>query len=168
MKKRIGTLKGKPIVEGGGSNIIKKNEININDIGNSSSDSNDGDISYFGLNVNSYEISALCVSIFPLRKIVDYRNNLVDVQIPNMSIPDNSWFLEFGGNMNDKCAYLNGNWINLKELFESKIGVSGMPIEVFKPISKEEFYRTNYTKEEAEKIAEDYYNYALQFAPSKP
>ena len=61
MKKRIGTLKGKPIVEGGGSNIIKKNEISINDIG--SSDSNDGDISYFGLNVNSYEISALCVSI---------------------------------------------------------------------------------------------------------
>lgn len=167
MKKRIGTLKGKPIVDGGGgSNIIKKNEISINDIGSSSdsSDSNDDDISYFGLNISSPSMHEMLITILPLSKVVDYRNNPVDIEIPAISYPDHSWFSEFGGNMNNKCAYINGNWVSLKEFCE----FNTIPIELLKPISKEDFYRTNYTKEEAEKIAQDYYNHALQFAPSEP
>lgn len=163
MKKRIGTLKGKPIVEGGGSNIIKKNEISINDIG--SSDSNDDDISYFGINVdvdvNFYGILQI---IFPLKKIAHFVRNPVNVSINgNMGTYDSSALYEFGGNINDKSIYNEGIWYSIKE-YLLKLGVH---IEIFKPISKEEFYRTNYTKEEAEKIAEDYYNYALQFAPSE-
>lgn len=110
----------------------------------------------------------MCSLIFPLTKIIDFRNNLVDVQIPIIGYPDSSWFLEVGGNMNDKCVYINGNWVTLKELFENEFGSNGIHIEIFKPISKEDFYRTNYTQEEAEKIAQDYYNHYLQNAPSEP
>ena len=41
-------------------------------------------------------------------------------------------------------------------------------MEILKPISKEDFYRIDYTKEEAEKINQDYYNHYLQSAPSEP
>lgn len=169
MKKRIGTLKGKPIVEGGGSNIIKKNEISINDIG-SSNDSNDDNISYFGINIgiNGDFYSAL-QTIFPLKKTVHYISNPVNVRINgSLGTYDNSALYEFGGNINEKSIYSEGIWYSIKEYFSNSDLFTVIPIEVLKPISKEDFYRTNYTKEEAEKIAQDYYNYALQFAPSEP
>lgn len=164
MKKRIGTLKGKPIVEGGGSNIIKENEININDIGSSdSSNSNDDDISYFGLKEPELNYADLFIRIFPLSKLIDYGNNPVNIEIPAMGTRDFSYFCEFGGNINNKQIYLNGNWVSLKEVCE----FDGIPIEILKPISKEDFYRTDYTQEEAEKIAQDYNNHYLQNAPSE-
>lgn len=164
MKKRIGTLKGKPIVEGGGSNIIKENEININDIG-SSSDSNDDDISYFGIFTPELTMTKLLINQFSLRKLVDYLEDTVIVSVndDSASIPDMYYFYEVSGNINNKTIYTDGNWIGLKDYLE-KFGLS---LEIFKPISKEDFYRTNYTKEEAEKIAQEYYNHYLQNAPSE-
>lgn len=35
MKKRVGSYKGKPIVEGGGENVLTKNELSINSFGGS-------------------------------------------------------------------------------------------------------------------------------------
>lgn len=169
MKKRIGTLKGKPIVEGGGSNIIKKNEVSINDIGSSSdsSNSNDDDISYFGINLNDKgdpSIYGILMRIFTLSKGVHFVSNPVKVFINGLiGTFDSNFFYEFGGNINDKSIYDNGIWYSIKEFLSKQ----DYPIEAFKPISKEDFYRTNYTQEEARKIAEDYYNYALQFAPSE-
>lgn len=165
MKKRIGTVKGKPIVEGGGSNLIKKNEISINDIGSSSdsSDSSDSDISYFGCKPYESSLHEIFRLYFPLSKVVDFRDNPVIVEIPYTAYPENHYFMEFGGNINDKHVYYNGNWISLKEFIEKE----GLSIEVLKPISKEDFYRTNYTQEEAEKINQDYYNHYLQNAPSE-
>lgn len=72
--------------------------------------------------------------------------------------------MECGGNIN-KNVYTDGNWISIKDYLLKTIRFN---IEWLKPISKEDFYRTNYTQEEASKIAEDYYNYTLQFAPSEP
>ena len=164
MKKRIGTLKGKPIVEGGGSNIIKKNEISIDDIGNSSSDSNDDDISYFGSGIDEPSLNEIFRGYFPLSKIVDYRKNPVLVNIPYFSFPDYNYLIEFGGNINAKQVYYNRNWISIKEVIEKE----GLSIEILKPISKEDFYRIDYTQEEAAKIEQDYYNHYLQNAPSKP
>lgn len=167
MKKRIGTLKGKPIVEGGGSNIIKENEISINDIGssNDSSDSNDDDISYFGASFTEPSVHELLNQFFPLSKMVNYHSNPVKVEIPAISFPDSDYFHEFGGNINDKQAYYNGNWISIKDyLLETR----SFNVEWLKPISKEDFYRTDYTQEEARKLEQDYYNYTLQFTPSEP
>lgn len=169
MKKRIGTLKGKPIVEGGGNNIIKENEININDIGSSSgSNGNDDDISYFGFNLNDKGdplIYETLMVIFTLSKGVHFVSNPAKVYINGLiGTFDSNSFYEFGGNINDKSIYDKGIWYSIKEFLSKQ----NFPIEAFKPISKEDFYRTNYTKEAAEKIAQDYYNYALQFAPSKP
>ena len=168
MKKRIGTIKGKPIVEGGGSNIIKKNEISINDIGSSgSSDSNDDNISYFGVSSNldspSYD---LILFTFPLRKIVWFIRNPAEIGIndPIFGTPDSQFFIEIGGNINNKSIYSEGNWYSIKEYLEGK----GFTMKILKPISKEDFYRTNYTQEEASKIAQDYYNHYLQNAPSEP
>lgn len=61
--------------------------------------------------------------------------------------------------------YINEIWFSPKDLF-----VEGSPftIEMLKPISKEDFYRTDYTKEEAAKIEENYRNHYLQNAPSEP
>lgn len=164
MKKRIGTLKGKPIVEGGGSNLIKKNEISINDIGSSSDSSNNNDdISYFGLGLAS-DINVKISSLFPFSKIVDFRNSPVNVEIPLISgFPDYNFFMECGGNIN-KNVYTNGNWISIKDYLLETIRFN---IEWLKPISKEDFYRTDYTQEEARKLEQDYYNYTLQFAPSE-
>lgn len=166
MKKRIGTIKGKPIVEGGGSNIIKNNEISINDIGNSSDsgNNNDDNISYFGFSFTNPETHKLLKQFFPLSKIVSYNSNSVRVEIPATTYPDSHYFHEFGGNINDKQAYYNGNWLSLKEFINSTYNFD---IEKLKPISKEEFYRTEYTVEEAEKIRQEYYDYMSQFAPSK-
>lgn len=163
MKKRIGTLKGKPIVEGGGSNIIKKNEININDIGNSSSDSNDGDIQYFRCSLDSDHNHAM-EGIFPFTKMVDFRIDSVFVRIPIESWPDNRYFIEIGGNIDDKTIYIMNKWFSIKDLLSHE----GFPIEILKPISKEDFYRTDYTQEEATKINQECDNYHSQFAPSEP
>ena len=166
MKKRIGTLKGKTIVEGGGSNIIKKNEVSINDIG-SSSDGNDDDISYFGFSSNLDNNIADAISeLFSSRKLVNFNNNPIIVYINSSQdgLPDFNGFYELGGNLNDKRMYGNGNWFNIKEVIKGL----GFSTEIFKPISKEEFYRTNYTREEAAKIKEEYYNHFLQNAPSEP
>ena len=171
MKKRIGTIKGKPIVEGGGgSNIIKKNEISINDIGSSSDSSdstNDDDIQYFGVSSNldssSYD---LILFTFPLRKIGWFIRNPAEIHIndPNFGTPDSQFFIEIGGNINNKSIYTNGNWYSIKEYLEG----NGLTMEILKPISKEDFYRIDYTQEEAEKIKQDYYNHYLQSAPSEP
>lgn len=164
MKKRIGTLKGKPIVEGGGSNIIKENEININDIG-SSSDSNDDDISYFGLVGLDPVSTDKVILLFPFNKIVDFRNSPVKVELPAISgYPDYDFFVECGGNINNKSIYTNGNWISIKDYLLETMRLN---VEWFKPISKEDFYRTDYTQEEARKIKQDYYDYVGQFAPSE-
>ena len=167
MKKRIGTLKGKPIVEGGGSNIIKENEININDIGSSSDSSDDDDISYFGFSSTLDNNVADAISkLFSSRKLVNFNNNpvIVDINSTQDGLSDFNSFYELGGNLNDKRIYGNGNWFNIKEIIEG----FGLSTEIFKPISKEEFYRTNYTREEAAKIKEEYKNHYLQNAPSKP
>ena len=170
MKKRIGTLKGKPIVEGGGSNIIKKNEISINDIGSSSDSSdstNDDDIQYFGFSSNlDFSIYNLIFITFPLCKTVWFIRNSVEIQINNpvLGIPESKFFIEIGGNINNKSIYTNGNWYSIKEYFE----VHELTMEILKPISKEDFYRIDYTQEEARKIAQDYYNHYLQSAPSEP
>lgn len=162
MKKRIGTLKGKPIVEGGGSNIIKENEININDIG--SSNNNDNDISYFGLGLTP-ELNKIISPLFPFIKIVDFKDSPVNVEFPVITgYPDNGFFMECGGNISNKSLYTNENWISIKDCLLETIGFN---IEWLKPISKEDFYRTNYTREEAAKIKEEYYNHYLQNAPSK-
>ena len=165
MKKRIGTLKGKPIVEGGGNNIIKENEININDIGsNSGGDSDDDGMLYFG----SYIVIDMITSCSS-RKLVDYRENddgtLQEVSINGIiGVPDtNFYFVEFGMNPNLKTIYEGNKWLSPKELFEKY----SFKLEYFKPISKEEFYRTEYTVEEAEKIKQEYKDYTSQFFPSE-
>lgn len=166
MKKRIGTLKGKPIVEGGGSNIIKENEININDIGSSNNNDDDG-IMYFGC--TAYGIIDIIFSA-PIYKIIDYRTN-DDGSLKEVSfnapygIPDSSqWFSEFGVNPNIKNIYFNNKWQTIQDILQD---LFNFKLEYFKPISKEEFYRTEYTVEEAEKIKQDYDDYVKQFAPSK-
>ena len=165
MKKRIGTIKGKPIVEGGGSNIIKKNEISINDIGSSgSSDSNDDNISYFGLGVGDSINEGILMVIFPLKKGVHFISNPVNACIGIGDTFDSSAFYEVGGNIDNKSIYSEGNWYSIKEYLEG----NGFTMEILKPISKEDFYRTDYTQEEARKIAQDYYNHYLQNAPSEP
>lgn len=153
------------MLRGGESNILKKNEISINDIG-SSSDSNDDDISYFGLvgldPVNNDKVMLL----FPFNKIVDFRNSPVKVVLPAISgYPDYDFFVECGGNINNKSIYTDGNWISIKDYLLETMRLN---VEWLKPISKEDFYRTNYTQEEARKIKQDYDNYAKQFAPSEP
>ena len=101
--------------------------------------------------------------IFPLSKLIYYGKNPVEIESPAMGSRDHSYFYEFGGNINDKQIYLNGNWVSLKEFCE----FDRIPIEILKPISKEDFYRTDYTEEEAAKIEQDYYNHYLQNAPSE-
>lgn len=150
----------------GGSNIIKKNEISINNIG-SSSDSNDDDISYFGLCIGDYtntDFYNVLMVIFPLRKGVHFIKNPANTIIGLGDIFDSSAFYELGGNINNKSIYQKGIWYSIKEL----LSLFGFHIEQFKPISKEDFYRTDYTKEEAKEIEQDYYNYYLQNAPSEP
>ena len=165
MKKRIGTIKGKPIVEGGGSNIIKKNEISINDIGSSSgsSDNNDDNIQYFRCDLGS-DINRTIEWLFPFTKMVDFRTDSVLVTIPIESWPDNHYFIEIGGNIDDKTIYFMNKWVSIKDLLSNE----GLPIEILKPISKEDFYRTDYTQEEATKINQECDNYHSQFAPSEP
>ena len=158
------------MLRGGGSNIIKENEININDIGSNSGsgDSSDDDISYFGISLgdsSSSETYKILMILFPLKKGVHYANIQANVSINTGSTFDSSCFYEFGGNINDKSIYENKIWYSIKEYLSD---IYNTPIEVFKPISKEDFYRTNYTKEEAAKIEEEYYNYFSQNAPSKP
>lgn len=165
MKKRIGTLKGKPIVEGGGgSNIIKENEISINDIGSSSNEGDDG-ILYFGCSDN--EMSEIFMLTNSYRKLVEYGAiNKVSINMVD-GIPDHTaYFYEFGINPNSKTMFIysKNKWMSPKELLE----IYGVKLEYFKPISKYEFYRTEYTVEEAKKIKEEYYNHYLQNAPSEP
>ena len=155
------------MLRGGGSNIIKKNEISINDIGSNSgsSDSNNDDVSYFGFSSNlDINIANAISMLFSLRKLVNFDNNPVEVLINSTleGLPDSNGFYELGGNLKDKRMYGNGNWFNIKESIEG----FGLSTEILKPISKEDFYRTNYTKEEAAKIKEEYYNHYLQNAPS--
>ena len=158
MKKRIGTLKGKPIVEGGGSNIIKKNEISINDIG-SSSDSGDGNdddgMLYFGI---PWEFFTNIMGIE--NKVVNYSSNNIEVNFPIVSgTPDNYFFLQ--SKINSNLDYIiNNNIIKASIILEH--------FKKYKPISKEEFYRTEYTVEEAKKIEQEYKDYTSQFAPSEP
>ena len=156
------------MLRGGGSNIIKENEININDIGSSSGSdgSDDDDIQYFGFSSNLDNNIADAISkLFSSRKLVNFNNNpvIVDINSSQDGLPDFNGFYELGGNLNDKRIYGNRNWFNIKETIEGL----GFSTEIFKPISKEDFYRTDYTKEEAEKIQQDYRNHFLQNAPSK-
>lgn len=154
------------MLRGGGSNIIKENEININDIGSGSDsgDSGDDEMLYFGSYIFT-DILTACSS----RKVVDYRENddgtIYGVSINGLIvIPDtNFYFCEFGINPNLKTTYDENKWLSTKELFEKY----GAKLEYFKPISKEEFYRTEYTVEEAEKIKQEYNDYSNQFAPSE-
>lgn len=97
--------------------------------------------------------------------MIDYYSNPVKVEIPAMSFPDSNYFHEFGGNINDKQVYYNGNWISIKDYLLETMSFN---VEWLKPISKEDFYRTDYTQEEARKLKQDYYDYTLQFAPSEP
>lgn len=173
MKKRIGTLKGKPIVEGGGSNIIKENEININDIGSSSgsgdSSEDDGMLYFGGTYKNFYNYLLGTASYL---KVVDYRtNNDGSIQGTYINVfystDSSKWFFEFGINPNKKNIYFNNKWLTFIDLFQEDEDISFLKLEYFKPISKEEFYRTEYTVEEADKIAQEYDDYTNQFAPSK-
>ena len=102
---------------------------------------------------------------FPLGKTVWFIRNPVEIHIndPNFGTPESQFFIEIGGNINNKSIYINGNWYSIKEYFE----VHELTMEILKPISKEDFYRIDYTQEEAEKIKQDYYNHYLQNAPSK-
>ena len=152
------------MLRGGGSNIIKKNEISINDIGSSSgSDSNDDDISYFGCSLSS-DINRTIEWLFPFTKMVDFRTDSVLLTIPIESWPDNHYFIEVGGNIDDKTIYIMNKWLSIKDIFSNE----GIPIEILKPISKEDFYRTDYTQKEATKINQEYVNHHSQFAPSEP
>lgn len=152
------------MLRGGGSNIIKENEININDIGSSSNsgDSNDDGMLYFGSPIH-IDIFMAC----PYKKIVDYREKnegtMYCVSINGLiGTPDtNSYFFEFGLNPNLKTTYDENKWLSPKEFLEKW----GFKLEYFKPISKEEFYRTEYTVEEAKKIKQEYKDYTLQFLP---
>ena len=96
--------------------------------------------------------------------MVDFRTDSVLVTIPIESWPDNSYFIEVGGNIDNKTMYTMNKWYSIKDLFSD----TGLPIEILKPISKEDFYRTNYTQEEAIKINQECDNYHSQFAPSEP
>lgn len=107
----------------------------------------------------------MIAQLFPFIKIVDFKDSPVNVEFPIISgYPDNSFFMECGGNINNKSLYTNENWISIKDYL---LETTGFNIEWLKPISKEDFYRTNYTQEEARKIKQDYHNYYLQFAPSE-
>lgn len=108
----------------------------------------------------------MILSLFPFTKIVDFRNSPVCVEFPIISgYPDYDFFAECGGNINDKSIYSEGNWFSIKDYLLKTFRLN---IEWLKPISKEDFYRTDYTQEEASKIEQDYEDYLLQFAPSEP
>lgn len=62
MKKKIGTLRGKPIVEGD-SNLVKKTEINISTIGNNSNSSNSSLFKYYTITIGDLDLDNETVQV---------------------------------------------------------------------------------------------------------
>lgn len=177
MKKRIGTLKGKPIVEGGGgSNIIKENEININDIGSNKKEEEEKvwyfrDVFIYNEKYNT--LGNFIASIFYFDKIKECSPYRIEIYPLIMSgTVDNIKIKEFsiGHNINNNDLFMVQKTDSeiIKLSFKDHVNQSILDIGFSSfnsfikflnkyeiPISKEEFYRTDYTDDEFDKIMEE-------------
>lgn len=111
---------------------------------------------YFGI---PWEFYNKINDIFGIEnKLVSYGSNIM-VNFPIVGgVPDNYFFLQSKINLNLDYI-INNNIIKASIILEQ--------LKKYKPISKEEFYRTEYTVEEAEQIRQEYEDYTNQFAPSE-
>lgn len=169
MKKKIGTLYGKPIVEGD-VNLVTTNETHINNL-QSQSNKEDNKVEYYRIYGNTDLLSMVSSTLPGLIKIVDKNKNRVNSisSSGSTSTPDSKYYIEICCNP-PFFVFISESNINkqldsyIDMLLFSVVGEDYMNNEIsniyrkqFKPITKEEFYNTNLTSEEITKNYNEIY-----------
>lgn len=139
IKKRVGWLKGKPIMEGD-KNIVTSNEIHINNLISSSSSGSGENIYYY----NIYNINPLV-----------YYSNKVKVKFEGDATWITSsckWIYEYPESSSERYVvsaiavqypiedYLTGDTTLILNNLEEVVSFFDLNISDFTPITKEEFY----------------------------